>query len=149
MIAALRGSRRGHRGERAVHRTGPRGAPRAADHLAVRGRLRLHRPGGRGAVRVAVAITPDGNCEAVAEHALAMLLALTRSIVPNDRDVRRGRWLKTPLVPLRGKTIGLVGLGRIGRSVARRAAPFRVTVLGCDPKVSPELARGTVSSCWT
>jgi len=91
--------------------------------------------------RVAVAITPDANCEAVAEHALAMLLALARSIVPNDRDARRGRWLKTPLVPLRGKTIGLVGLGRIGRSVARRAAPFRMTVLGSDPKVSPELAR--------
>jgi len=92
-------------------------------------------------LRVTVAITPDANCEAVAEHALALLLALARSIVPNDRDARRGVWLKTPLTPLRGKTIGLVGLGRIGRGVARRAAAFGMTVLGCDPKVSPGLAR--------
>jgi phosphoglycerate dehydrogenase-like enzyme len=90
---------------------------------------------------IAVAITPDGNREAVAEHALALLLALARSIVRNDRDARRGLWLKTPLVPLRGKTIGLVGLGRIGRSVARRARPFGLNVLASDPNVSPELAR--------
>ena len=90
--------------------------------------------------RVTVAITPNANCEAVAEHALALLLALTRSIVANDRDVRRGRWQKTPLVPLRGKTLGVVGLGRIGRCVARRAAPFGLTVLGHDPNVGPEIA---------
>jgi phosphoglycerate dehydrogenase-like enzyme len=91
--------------------------------------------------RVPVTITPSGNSDAVAEHALALALALARAIVRNDRDARRGIWLKTPLVPLRGKTIGLVGLGRIGRSVARRAAAFGLTVLGCDPHVSPELAR--------
>jgi D-3-phosphoglycerate dehydrogenase/(S)-sulfolactate dehydrogenase len=91
--------------------------------------------------RVPVTITPSGNCDAVAEHALALILALARSIVRNDRDARQGRWLKIPLVPLRGRTIGLVGLGRIGRSMARRAAAFRLTVLGCDPNVSPDLAR--------
>ncbi len=91
-------------------------------------------------LRVVVAITPTGNCEAVAEHAFALLLALARSILRNDQDARRGVWLKTPLVPLRGRMIGLVGLGRIGRSVARRAAAFGMTVLGCDPKASPALA---------
>jgi phosphoglycerate dehydrogenase-like enzyme len=94
-----------------------------------------------GRRRVPVTITPSGNCDAVAEHALAMVLALARSIVRNDRDARRGIWLKNPLVPLRGKTIGLVGLGRIGRSMARRAAAFGLTVLGCDPMLTPELAR--------
>jgi phosphoglycerate dehydrogenase-like enzyme len=91
--------------------------------------------------RVAVAITPDANREAVAEHTLAMLLALARSIVPNDRDARRGLWLKTPLLAVRGKTLGLVGFGRIGRSVAKRAAAFGLTILACDPNVSPELTR--------
>src|SRR5262245_39196585 len=62
---------------------------------------------------IAVAITPDGNHEAVAEHTMALLLALTRSIVRNDREVRRGLWGKTTLVPLRGKTLGIIGLGRI------------------------------------
>jgi phosphoglycerate dehydrogenase-like enzyme len=91
--------------------------------------------------RVPVTITPSGNCDAVAEHALAMVLALARSIVRNNRDAHQGPWLKKPLVPLRGKTLGLVGLGRIGRSVARRATGFRLNVLGCDPNVSPDVAR--------
>src|SRR5262245_52895831 len=90
---------------------------------------------------VGVAITLRGNFEAVAEHTLAMILALARSIVRNDRDPRQGRWLKTPLVPLRGKTVGIVGLGRIGRGVARRLVPFGVTLLGCDPRPDPESAR--------
>jgi phosphoglycerate dehydrogenase-like enzyme len=91
--------------------------------------------------RVPVTITPSGNCDAVAEHALAMILALARSILRNDRDARQGPWLKKPLVPLRGKTIGLIGLGRIGRSMARRATAFRLNLLGCDPKVGPDIAR--------
>ncbi len=89
---------------------------------------------------VAVAITPDGNHEAVAEHTMALLLALTRSIVRNDREVRRGLWGKTTLVPLRGKTLGIIGLGRIGRSVARRAAAFRMRLLGHDPLVDRAVA---------
>jgi phosphoglycerate dehydrogenase-like enzyme len=90
---------------------------------------------------VGVAITLRGNFEAVAEHTLAMILALSRSIVRNDRDARAGRWLKIPLVPLRGKTVGIVGLGRIGRSVARRLVPFGVTLLGCDPRPDPDAVR--------
>jgi phosphoglycerate dehydrogenase-like enzyme len=90
---------------------------------------------------VAVAITPEGNYAAVAEHTLAMLLALARSIVRNDRGARRGLWIRTPLVPLRGKTLGIVGLGRIGRAVARRAVPFGLNLLGCDPRGDQGLAR--------
>jgi phosphoglycerate dehydrogenase-like enzyme len=90
---------------------------------------------------IAVAITPDGNRDAVAEHTMAMILALTRSIVRNDREVHRGQWPKTTLAPLRGKTLGNIGLGRIGRGVALRAAPFRVSVLADDPHVDDTIAR--------
>lgn len=83
---------------------------------------------------VAVTITPQGNHEAVAEHTLALVLALARSVVRCDRDVRVGAWRRNePYVPLRGKTLGLVGLGRIGRSVARRAAAFRMRLLCFEP----------------
>ena len=58
--------------------------------------------------------TPEGNYEAVAEHTFALMLALARRIVSIDRDARQGRWLKTSLTPLRGQTLGIVGLGRIG-----------------------------------
>src|SRR4029077_9335091 len=61
---------------------------------------------------VAVAITPNGNCEAVAEHAMALLLALTRSLLRQSLEVRRGTWDRAPLLPLRGRTLGLIGMGR-------------------------------------
>lgn len=83
---------------------------------------------------IAVTITPQGNHEAVAEHTLALLLALARSVVRNDRDVRSGAWRRgEPLIPLRGKTLGIVGLGRIGRSVALRAAAFKLRLLCYEP----------------
>jgi len=87
---------------------------------------------------VAVTITPASNHEAVAEHALALLLALSRSIVRQNREVRQGVWNKAPLLPLRGRTLGLIGLGRIGRSVALRAAQFRMRLLAYDS--APDLA---------
>jgi D-3-phosphoglycerate dehydrogenase len=90
---------------------------------------------------IALTITPNGNHEAVAEHALALLLALTRSIVTNDREVREGKWLKPLQVPLRGKTLGIIGLGRIGRSFAVRAASFRLELLAYDPFVDADDAR--------
>ncbi len=74
---------------------------------------------------VAVTITPEGNHQAVAEHAMAMMLAVARSVVQNAVDTRAGQWRRrSMLVPLRGKTLGIVGLGRIGRSVAVRASAF-------------------------
>jgi len=88
--------------------------------------------------RVAVAITPGGNYEAVAEHAMALLLALTRSLLRQHQEVRRGAWNRAPLLPLRGRTLGLIGMGRIGKSVALRAAQFRLRLIACDPY--PDLA---------
>jgi D-3-phosphoglycerate dehydrogenase / 2-oxoglutarate reductase len=90
---------------------------------------------------VAVAITPDANSAAVAEHTIALLLALTRSIVASAGETRRGLWIRRPLVPLRRRTLGIVGLGRVGRAVAQRVGPLGMTVLGFDPLAAQELAR--------
>lgn len=90
---------------------------------------------------VAVAITPNGNCEAVAEHAMALLLALTRSLLRQSLEVRRGAWDRAPLLPLRGRTLGLIGMGRIGKSVALRAAQFRLRLIAYDPLPDVAFAR--------
>ena len=82
--------------------------------------------------RVVVTITPGTNHDAVAETTMALLLALARSVIQLDRDVHAGRWPREPLQPIRGKTLGIVGLGRIGQSVAIRAAGFGVRILAFD-----------------
>jgi phosphoglycerate dehydrogenase-like enzyme len=79
--------------------------------------------------KVVATITPGTNHDAVAETTLALLIALARSVVYLDREVRAGRWPREPLQPIRGKTLGIVGLGRIGQSVAIRAAGFGVRTL--------------------
>jgi D-3-phosphoglycerate dehydrogenase/(S)-sulfolactate dehydrogenase len=90
---------------------------------------------------IAVTITPEGNHAAVAEHAIALLLAVTRSIVTNAVDTRHGNWRRRGVfVPLRGKTLGIIGLGRIGRSVARRAAAFDLRLLACETFPDREFA---------
>jgi D-3-phosphoglycerate dehydrogenase / 2-oxoglutarate reductase len=81
---------------------------------------------------VVVAITPKSNHEAVAEHTMALLLALTRSLTRRNQEVRQGVWTKLPLLPLRGRTLGLIGMGRIGKSVALRAAQFRLRLMAYD-----------------
>src|SRR3954463_22180 len=62
---------------------------------------------------IAVTITPEGNHQAVAEHTMALLLAVTRSVVSNAIDARQGKWRRRSIfIPLRGKTLGIVGPGR-------------------------------------
>ncbi|HUY32003.1 MAG TPA: phosphoglycerate dehydrogenase [Pirellulales bacterium] len=78
---------------------------------------------------VAVTITPTSNHEAVAEHMLAMLLGVTKNVALNDRTLRAGRWAQTLSAPVRGRTIGLVGLGRIGKSAAVRCAALDLRVI--------------------
>ena len=78
---------------------------------------------------VTVANTPGVNAHAVAEHTLALMLAVTRRIPSLDRDVRNGQWPRGLLVQLEGKTLGIVGLGAIGRRVAALAAPFGARLL--------------------
>ena len=82
---------------------------------------------------VAVTVTPGVNKESVAEHTFALMLALARSVVPMHLAIRGGGWRRDSGVPLRGRTLGLVGLGRIGKEVALRAAAFRMNVLAYDP----------------
>jgi D-3-phosphoglycerate dehydrogenase len=92
---------------------------------------------------VVVACTPGTNHEAVAEHAFALLLAVAKRVIPNHADVAGGGFHRQPSRALRGKTLGLVGLGRIGRAVVRRAAAFQMKVLAHDPFIttSPDDAR--------
>lgn len=87
---------------------------------------------------VVVTITPGANQESVAEQAFGLLLGLCRNIVGNDRTIHQGGWDRTLVAPVRGKTLGLLGLGRIGQAVAVRARAFGMTVIACDPLVNRE-----------
>src|SRR5436305_12481297 len=92
---------------------------------------------------IAVMNTPGANAIAVAEHTLALMLALARHLVRADTTTRAGKWEKKSLqgTELRGKTLGIVGLGRIGIEVARRAQAFDMKVVAHDPFVSASVAR--------
>ena len=95
---------------------------------------------GRGVV---VVNAPAGNTIAVAEHTLGLLLALARSIPQANAALRRGEWPRSRYMgsEVRNKVLGVVGLGRIGREVARRAQAFEMRVVAFDPYVGPDLAR--------
>jgi D-3-phosphoglycerate dehydrogenase len=82
---------------------------------------------------VVVTITPGTNHDSVAEQAFALILALSRNIVSNDRAIHARGWDRRLVAPVRGKTLGLIGLGRIGQAVALRARAFGMKVLACDP----------------
>ena len=91
---------------------------------------------------VLVMSTPGGNAISVAEHTFALLLALARQIPRLDAAVHAGGWDKSSAAgtELRGKTLGLIGLGRIGGEVARRARAFEMRVLAFDPYISEPAA---------
>lgn len=82
--------------------------------------------------------TPGANANAVAEEVVAMVLAQYRHIIQGDITTRAGKWEKKNLMgsELTGKTVGIVGLGNIGRLVAKRMSGFDITVLGYDPVLS-------------
>ena len=81
---------------------------------------------------IAVTITPNANHEAVAEQTLALLFAVAKSLVKMDQATREGRWPRAPLMPVRGQTLGIVGLGRIGRSTAARAVAIGMRVIAAE-----------------
>jgi D-3-phosphoglycerate dehydrogenase len=91
---------------------------------------------------IVVMNTPGGNTHSTAEHTWALLLSLCRRIPAADSSLRAGRWDRKNFVgrQLAGKTLGVVGLGRIGREVAKRGRAFDMHVLGFDPLVSAEKA---------
>ncbi len=92
---------------------------------------------------IVVMNTPGANAVAVAELTLALMLALARELPRANAALHEGRWEKKSLsgAELRGKTLGILGLGRIGLEVARRARAFGMTLLGHDPFVAPAVAR--------
>jgi len=92
---------------------------------------------------IAVMNTPGANAVAVAEHTFALMLALARHIARADSTTRAGKWEKKSLqgAELRNKTLGIIGLGRIGIEVARRARAFEMNVMAHDPFVAAPLAR--------
>ena len=87
--------------------------------------------------------TPGANTLSTAEHAFALMLALARNIGPAYISMREERWAKKQFLgsQLAGSTLGIIGLGRIGQAMARRAFAFEMNVLAHDPYLSSETAR--------
>ena len=92
---------------------------------------------------VVVVNAPEGNTIAAAEHTIALMLALARHVPAAHASLSQGKWERSKFVgiELRGKTLGLIGLGRVGSEVARRARGLEMNVLAFDPFVSPERAQ--------
>ncbi len=92
---------------------------------------------------IVVMNTPAGNTTSTAEHAFAMMMALSRNIAPACATLKAGKWDRKNYTgtQLAGKTLGVVGLGRIGLTVARRGVAFEMKVLGFDPFLSAERAK--------
>jgi D-3-phosphoglycerate dehydrogenase len=92
---------------------------------------------------IVVMNTPGGNAVAVAEHTFALMLALARHVIRAHSTMHEGKWEKKTLQgsELRGKTLGIVGLGRVGVEVSRRALAFGMKVVAHDPYVAPSLAQ--------
>ncbi|MDP2949316.1 MAG: C-terminal binding protein [Chloroflexota bacterium] len=92
---------------------------------------------------IVVANVVDFCTEEVSNHALLLLLACAKRLLPLDRDVREGHWRRTSLrgMPtIFGQTLGIIGLGCIGRALARKAQPLGLSLIASDPYVEPEVA---------
>ncbi|HXV14839.1 MAG TPA: hydroxyacid dehydrogenase [Candidatus Krumholzibacteria bacterium] len=98
---------------------------------------------------IVVMNSPRSNTISTAEHTLALMLAVAREVPRAHATVSAGKWDRDSFrgVELYGKTLGVVGLGRVGREVATRAAAFGMTVLGHDPLVGVDAARA-VGARW-
>ncbi len=92
---------------------------------------------------VLVMNTPGGNAVSVAEHTLALMLSMARSVPQASASTKSGKWEKKKFLgnELRGKSLGIVGLGSIGREVVKRARPFEMRIIGHDPYISSQSAR--------
>lgn len=90
---------------------------------------------------IPVSITPGVNHDSVAEHAIALLMGIARGFPLLDRKVRENRWDRTPYPRVAGKTIGLVGLGRIGQATAWRAAGLGLKVIAFEPYPNMDFIR--------
>lgn len=95
------------------------------------------------AAGVLVMNTPGGNAVSVAEHTLALMLAMARHIPQAAASTKSGKWEKKKFLgsELRGKTLGIVGLGSIGREVVKRARAFEMQIVAHDPYVTSQIAK--------
>jgi D-3-phosphoglycerate dehydrogenase len=91
---------------------------------------------------IVVMNAPDGNTITTAEHTLALLIALARRVPQANISLKSGKWERKNFVgvELQGKTLGIIGLGRIGRVVASRARAFGMMIVAYDPFIAPEQA---------
>src|SRR5262249_14592659 len=91
---------------------------------------------------IVVMNTPGGNTVSTAEHTMALMLALARNVPRANDSLKSGRWDRNQFTgtQLEGKTLGVIGLGRVGLAVARRAQAFGMTVIGFDPFLAAEKA---------
>jgi D-3-phosphoglycerate dehydrogenase len=124
-----------------------------ADVLAKAGKLKVVGRAGVGldnvdipaATRAGVIVmnTPDGNTISAAEHTVAMMLSMARKIPQAHASLKEKKWERGKFmgVEMLGKTLGIIGLGRIGAEVAKRARAFDMRLLAFDPFCSPERAR--------
>jgi len=90
---------------------------------------------------VAVAIAPGTNQDAVAEHTFALILALAKNVVAQHPAVKAGQWPRQANLPLRGRTLGIAGLGRIGKAVALRGEAFGMPLLAHEPFPDKQFAK--------
>ncbi|MER3416300.1 MAG: hydroxyacid dehydrogenase [Gemmataceae bacterium] len=90
---------------------------------------------------VVVTIAPGTNHDAVAEHTFALMLALAKGVVRQHQAVVSGQWGRTPTMPLRGQTLGIVGLGRIGKAVALRGKAFLMQVVAYETQPDEAFVR--------
>src|SRR6202453_4055857 len=95
------------------------------------------------AAGVLVMNTPGGNAVSVAEHTIALMLSMARSIPQANASTKAGKWEKKKFLgsELRGKAIGIIGLGSIGREVVKRARAFEMRILAHDPYVTAQIAK--------
>ncbi len=92
---------------------------------------------------IAVVNAPTGNTVAAAEHTVALMLALARNIPSAHQSMKQGEWKRSAFmgIEVRNKTLGVIGLGRVGSEVARRAQSFAMNLVAFDPFVAPDYAR--------
>ena len=92
---------------------------------------------------IAVVNAPTGNTVAAAEHTLALILSLARNVPQAHQSLKQGKWERSTFmgIEVRNKTLGIIGLGRVGSEVARRAQSFGMSLIAYDPFVAPDYAR--------
>ena len=92
---------------------------------------------------IVVMNTPDANTISAAEHTMALILALSRNVSSGHGGILKGEWNRHLLIgsELHGKTIGVVGLGKIGREVIQRSKAFNMQILGYDPFIPDDFFR--------